>query len=90
MRSALAAIAALLLSVFILLAGSGLQATLVPLAGNGYGFSDLSIGLIGSSYFVGMMIGCFAAPWLLRRTRHIPAFGACPALSTGAAAMPAP
>ncbi len=87
MRSALAAIAALLLSVFILLAGSGLQATLVPLAGNDYGFSDLSIGLIGSSYFVGMMIGCFAAPWLIRRTGHIRAFGACTALATGAAIM---
>jgi len=87
MRSALAAIAALLISVFILLAGSGLQTTLVPLAGKGFGFSDFAIGLIGSSYFVGMMIGCFAAPWLIRRTGHIRAFGACTALATGGAIL---
>lgn len=87
MRSALASIAALLISVFILLAGSGLQATLIPLAAKGHAFSDLSIGFIGSSYFVGMMIGCFAAPWLIRRTGHIRAFVACTALATGAAIL---
>ncbi len=87
MRSALASITALLISVFILLAGSGLQTTLVPLAANAFDFSDLSIGLIGSSYFVGMMIGCFAAPWLIRRTGHIRAFVACTALATAAAIL---
>lgn len=89
MRSALGSIAALLISVFILLAGSGLQATLVPLAANDYGFSDLLIGMIGSSYFIGMMIGCFTAPWLIRRTGHIRAFGACTALATGAVILQA-
>jgi MFS family permease len=83
MRSALASIAALLISVFILLAGSGLQSTLIPLAAKTYSFTDLSVGLIGSSYFVGMMIGCFAAPWVIRRTGHIRAFVACTALATG-------
>ncbi|WP_436640410.1 MFS transporter [Microbaculum sp. FT89] len=87
MRSALASIAALLISVFILLTGSGLQSTLVPLAATGYNFSDLAIGLIGSSYFVGMMIGCFAAPWLIRHAGHIRTFGACTALATGAAIL---
>ncbi|MEJ8572919.1 MFS transporter [Microbaculum marinum] len=87
MRSALASIAALLISVLILLAGSGLQATLVPLAAKGYGFQDVLIGFIGSSYFIGMMIGCFAAPWLIKRTGHIRTFGACTALATGTAVL---
>jgi len=85
MKSAFASIAALLISVFILLVGSGLQATLVPLAANEYGFADVLIGVIGSSYFAGMMIGCFTAPWLISRTGHIRAFAACTALTTGAA-----
>ena len=76
MRSAMASIAALLISVFILLAGSGLQTTLVPLAANASGFDALQVGFLGSSYFIGMMLGCFAAPWLIRRTGHIRAFGA--------------
>lgn len=87
MKSAIAAITALLISVFILLTGSGLQSTLVPLAANLYEFDPLFVGLIGSSYFVGMAFGCIAAPWLIRRTGHIRAFGACTALATAAAVM---
>lgn len=87
MRSAMASIAALLISVFILLAGSGLQTTLVPLAANASGFDALQVGFLGSSYFIGMMLGCFAAPWLIRRTGHIRAFGACTALATAASVL---
>lgn len=85
MKSAIAAITALLVSVFILFVGSGLLSTLVPLAANADGFAPIFVGLIGSSYFIGMAVGCVAAPWLIRRTGHIRAFGACTALATAAA-----
>ncbi len=85
MKSAIAAITALLLSVLILFIGSGLQSTLVPLAADASGFEPIFVGLIGSSYFVGMAVGCVASPWLIRRTGHIRAFGACTALATAAA-----
>lgn len=85
MKSAIAAIAALLFSVFILFVGSGLLSTLVPLAADASGFAAIFVGLIGSFYFIGMAIGCLAAPWLIRRTGHIRAFGACTALATAAA-----
>jgi MFS family permease len=85
MKSAIAAITALLASVFILLVGSGLQSTLVPLAASVHGFDPIYVGLIGSSYFVGMALGCLASPWLIRRTGHIRAFAACTALATAAA-----
>lgn len=85
MRSAIAAITALLVSVFILFVGSGLLSTLVPLAASASGFDPLAVGMIGSFYFIGMAIGCLAAPWLIRRTGHIRAFGACTALATAAA-----
>ncbi len=87
MKSAIAAIAALLASVFILFVGSGLLSTLVPLAANASGFDPIYVGLIGSFYFIGMALGCIAAPWLIRRTGHIRAFGACTAAATAAAVM---
>src|SRR5690606_610556 len=58
MKSAIAAITALLLSVFILFVGSGLLSTLVPLAADASGFEPIFVGLIGSFYFTGMAIGC--------------------------------
>ena len=87
MQSAIASIAALMISVLILLTGSGLQSTLVPLAAAQQGFDTIFVGLIGSSYFLGMAIGCFAAPTLIRRTGHIRAFGAVTAVTTAVAIL---
>lgn len=72
--SALSSIAALLASVFLLISGNGLINTLVPLRGSLEGFSTVSIGLIGSVYFIGMLSGTIAAPLALRRAGHIRAF----------------
>lgn len=69
-----ASIAALLASVFLLICGNGLINTLVPVRGAGEGFATVSIGLIGSFYFVGMLSGTIAAPLALRRAGHIRAF----------------
>ena len=38
------------------------------------GFSDLTIGLLGSVYFAGMLAGTLAAPAIVRRVGHIRAF----------------
>ena len=67
-------IAALLASVFLLISGNGLINTLVPVRGSLEGFSTLTIGLIGSVYFIGMLSGTIAAPLVLRRAGHIRAF----------------
>ena len=79
---AYAQVSALLAAVFILIAGNGLSNTLIPLSATAANFPELSIGLIGSAYFGGMLIGCLAAPRIIARAGHIRAFAAFVAIAT--------
>jgi len=81
MQSNLRPIASLLLAVAFLLAGNGLQFTLLPLRGNVEDFSDFAIGVIGSAYYVGFVSGCLLAPYLILRAGHIRVFAALVALA---------
>jgi MFS family permease len=81
MQSNLRPIASLLLAVAFLLAGNGLQFTLLPLRGNVENFSDFAIGVIGSAYYIGFVSGCLLAPYLILRAGHIRAFTALVALA---------
>ncbi len=72
----LSAVAALLLSVFLLIAGNALVGVLTPLRASLEGFPDLAIGLLGSVYFAGMLAGTLASPAIVRRAGHIRAFSA--------------
>lgn len=76
MAQTLGPVAALLLGVFFLVTGSGLQNTLLPLRGAFEGFSAINLGILGSSYYLGFVVGCLAVPHLVRRTGHIRAFAA--------------
>jgi len=82
MARTLAPITALLLGVAFLLAGNGLQFTLLPLRATEEGFSAFSIGIMGSSYFAGFVAGCVIAPYLILRAGHIRAFAAMVATAT--------
>ena len=55
-------IAALLLSVLLLIGGNALIGVTTPLRARIDGFPDLTIGLLGSAYFAGMLAGTLAAP----------------------------
>ncbi|MBV9910297.1 MAG: MFS transporter, partial [Hyphomicrobiales bacterium] len=70
------AIVALLASVFLLIAGNAVAGLIVPLRAKIEGFPELSIGLLGSAYFVGMLGGSVAAPAIVKRAGHIRAFSA--------------
>lgn len=76
MRSTLPAIAALLLGVALLLLGNGLQGTLLPLRAQIEAFDPLSIGVLGSSYFLGFALGGYFGPRVVRRVGHIRSFAA--------------
>ena len=67
-------IGALLSGIALLLLGSGLVNTVIPLRGSLEGFSTNTLGLIGSTYFLGFFLGTFVAPRLIRRMGHIRAF----------------
>lgn len=70
----------LLIAAGILLAGNGLQGTLIALRGAEEGFSETLIGLMGSAYFAGFLVGCLCVPRLLRAVGHIRAFAALAAM----------
>jgi len=76
MRHTFAPIAALLLAVSLLLTGNGLLGTLVPVRAQLEAFSTISIGLLGSTYFLGFAAGCLYGPYLVRRVGHIRTFSA--------------
>ncbi len=82
LHPAYAQVSALLAAVFILIAGNGLSNTLIPLSATAAAFPQLSIGLIGSAYFGGMLIGCIATPRIIARAGHVRAFAAFVAIAT--------
>lgn len=83
-RASLAPVTALLIGTGLLYAGFGLQTTLVPLRADAEGFDRIAIGLIGSAYYVGFIIGCLFVPRLIVTAGHIRAFAALMALVSAA------
>lgn len=82
MPASLAPIAALLSSVAILLAGSSLQATLLPLRADGAGFTAADLGILGGAYFTGFILGCLFGARMVRRVGHIRTYIAMSAVAT--------
>lgn len=81
-RSSFAPIAALLLSVAILLTGQGLQFALLPVRATLESFPTLGIGIMGAGYFAGFTLGCLSGGWLIRRVGHVRVFLAMSALAS--------
>lgn len=67
---------ALLLSVALLVAGNGLQQTLIGLRAGIEGYSGETVGVMMSAYFIGFVIASIYAPWVIQRVGHIRAFAA--------------
>ncbi|WP_072393616.1 MFS transporter [Hyphomicrobium sp. CS1BSMeth3] len=82
MTGLLRPVTALLLSASILMMGNGLFGVLVPIRANIEHFSSYDIGLMGSSHFAGLMIGCLLWPRVIGTVGHIRAFAALTALAT--------
>jgi MFS family permease len=82
---ALAPVATLLFSAAILLAGQGLQGTLLPVRASLEHFPTFAIGLLGAAYFLGFTVGCVKGGELVRRVGHIRVFLA---MSATASATP--
>ncbi|SFP08435.1 MFS transporter [Tranquillimonas alkanivorans] len=67
-------ISALLLgSAFLLFAG-GVNGLILPVRGSFEGFTAFSLGLLGTGWAVGYVLGCFYTPRLVARVGHIRAF----------------
>ncbi len=74
----------LLLSVFILLIGHGVQLTVLPLYAIDLGWSASHIGFTGSAYFLGFVLGCLIIPKLVSRVGHIRVFAVLTSSATAA------
>lgn len=66
----------------ILLAGNGIQGTLISLRANLEGFDPVLIGLLGTAYFAGFALACLLTPRLIRNVGHIRVFAALAALAS--------
>jgi len=82
MRNQLFSVAAILFSAAIFIAGNGLIGTLIPVRASLAGFSNGTLGLIGSAYYIGFVAGCFAGPRLLARVGHSRTFAVCAGIAT--------
>ncbi len=84
MKNALAPVAALLISVSILLTGQGLQGTLLPVRAGLENFPTIWIGAMGALYFLGFTFGCLKGGNLVKRVGHVRVFLAMSALASAA------
>jgi MFS family permease len=72
----------LLVAAGILLGGNGLQGTLIALRGAQEGFSPATIGIMGTAYFVGFLLGCLFITRILKSVGHVRAFSALAAIAS--------
>lgn len=82
MAGLLRPVTALLVAAAILLMGNGLLSVLIPVRADVEQFSRLEIGLLGSTYYAGLMAGCLLGPLVIARVGHIRAFIAFTAIVT--------
>ena len=80
MRQILPISALLLGSAFLLFAG-GINGLILPVRGNGEGFSNVSLGLLGTGWALGYVAGCLLTSRVVARVGHIRAFGAMAAIA---------
>jgi len=71
---------ALLLGIGLLMLGNGLQGTLLGVRGDIEGYSEFMMSLIIAGYFVGLLIGSWMAPGMIRRVGHVRVFAALASL----------
>jgi len=67
---------ALLLGMFMLMVGNGLQGTLLGVRGEIEGFSTFEMSLVMSAYFLGFLFASRMAPILIARVGHVRVFAA--------------
>lgn len=76
---------ALFSGIALFMLGNGLQGSLIGIRSENAAFSDLSIGLIMSAYFLGILVGSPAASRALSSVGHIRVFAALASMASAAA-----
>ncbi len=76
MLQVLGSVWALMLGMFLLMIGNGLQGSLIGIRGAIEDFSTTELSVITSAYFIGFLFGSRLAPELIRRVGHVRVFAA--------------
>jgi MFS family permease len=74
-------ISALLLGSFFLLFAGGIHGLILPVRGTYEGFSAFKLGLLGTGWAVGYVLGCFYTARLVARVGHIRSFSVMASLA---------
>ena len=82
MLSKIYSVYSLLLSIGILLLGSGLLGTTLGIRAGAEGFSDIVTGIVMSAFFLGYVVGSYVCPRLISQVGHIRTFSALAAIGT--------
>ncbi len=75
MTARLIPLSALLLGSLFLLTAGGINGLILPIRGSNEGFSAFSLGLLGTGWAAGYVLGCLFTPRLVSGVGHIRAFG---------------
>lgn len=67
-------VSALLLGSMFLLTAGGINGLILPVRGSYEGFSAFALGLLGTGWAFGYVLGCLYTPRLVKRAGHIRAF----------------
>ena len=78
-------VVAIMISVFLMGAGMGLQGSAVALRAGLEGFPDSVVGLVMSSNYVGLIIGSMIAPMIIRNVGYVRTFAASASVGAGSA-----
>ncbi len=74
MRKNLISVFALLMGTLFLFLGNGLHGLLLPMRGAFEGYETTVLGLLGTSWASGFVLGCLLAPTVVKRIGHVRAF----------------
>lgn len=81
-RQTLVLVWPLLIGLFMIMAGNGLQGTLLSLRADLEGFSLVTIGMVMSLYYCGFAAGWFIVPRMLKSVGHIRVFAGFASLAS--------
>lgn len=81
MMRSLLPLSALLFGSALLIFAGGINALILPVRGTSEGFSALALGLLGTGWAAGYIVGCLRVPRLVQQAGHIRAFAVMAALA---------
>jgi fucose permease len=88
LRAVLPQLLALLFGFGLMQMGNTLQGTLLSVRGDIEGFSPAQVGIVGASFWAGIVVGSLRSAMLIQRVGHIRTFAALGAIASTIPLLP--